>query len=142
MFTAEYTVLENDLGKVLASAANIGRDVPPGENEVKVTDKEPEGDRLTDTYQDGADDIVVFSDQTYTVSEGGDTPAFKGTPTRSGYVFAGWTPDVAAAVTAEAVYTARWAEDQWTDPKNDHNGADPGGIPAASLSRRPPPPQV
>ena len=40
------------------------------------------------------------------------TPAFEGTPTRTGYVFKGWNPEVAATVTGNATYVARWAEDK------------------------------
>ena len=40
------------------------------------------------------------------------TPAFEGTPTRTGYVFKGWNPAVAATVTGNAIYVARWGEDK------------------------------
>ena len=62
------------------------------------------------TYKDGVDG-TVFADQTTTDLHVGDTtPAFSGTPTRSGYTFTGWEPSVAATVTDNAVYTAPWAK--------------------------------
>ena len=62
------------------------------------------------TYKDGVDG-TAFADQTTTGLHSGDpTPAFSGTPTRSGYTFTGWQPSVAATVTDNAVYTAQWAK--------------------------------
>ena len=64
----------------------------------------------TVTYKDGVDG-AAFRDQTTTGLHSGDpTPAFSGTPTRSGYTFTGWYPSVAATVTDNAVYTAQWAK--------------------------------
>ena len=62
------------------------------------------------TYKDGVDG-TVFADQTTADLHVGDTtPAFSGTPTRSGYTFTGWQPSVAATVMDNAVYTAQWAK--------------------------------
>lgn len=69
----------------------------------------PEVKEFTVTYTDGVDG-AAFADQTYTVKEGDATPAFDGTPTREGYVFLGWEPEVAETVTANATYTATWEE--------------------------------
>ena len=57
-----------------------------------------------------------FADEvTSDLRRGTSTPAFTGgTPTRSGYTFTGWSPAVAATVTANAVYTAQWAPE---DPR-------------------------
>ena len=69
--------------------------------------------KYTVTYTDGVDGEEVFADQVYgNLLPGVDTPAFKGTPTREGYVFKGWNPEVAATVTGNATYVARWAEDK------------------------------
>ena len=65
----------------------------------------------TVTYTDGVEG-TVFADQSATVRNGSDTPAFNGTPTREGYVFNGWTPEVAEKVYADVTYTATWAEDK------------------------------
>ena len=70
----------------------------------------PEVKKFTVTYTDGVENEEVFADQVYTVKEGGATPAFDGTPTREGYVFLGWEPEVAETVTANATYTATWEE--------------------------------
>ena len=69
--------------------------------------------KYTVTYTDGVDGEEVFADQVYgNLLSGVDTPAFKGTPTREGYVFKGWNPAVAATVTGNATYVARWGEDK------------------------------
>ena len=68
--------------------------------------------KYTVTYTDGVDG-EVFADQVYgNLLSGVATPAFEGTPTRTGYVFKGWNPEVAATVTGNATYVARWAEDK------------------------------
>ena len=69
--------------------------------------------KYTVTYTDGVDGEEVFADQVYgNLLSGVATPAFEGTPTRTGYVFKGWNPEVAATVTGNATYVARWAEDK------------------------------
>ena len=69
--------------------------------------------KYTVTYKDGVDGEEVFADQVYgNLLSGVATPAFEGTPTRTGYVFKGWNPAVAATVTGNAIYVARWGEDK------------------------------
>lgn len=68
-----------------------------------------EVEKYTVTYTDGVDG-KVFPDQVYTVSSGAATPAFVGTPEREGYNFLGWEPAVAATVTANVTYVAKWRE--------------------------------
>ena len=60
------------------------------------------------TYTDGVDDEVLFEDQTYTVKEGSETPAFVGTPERENWVFTGWSPEVSDTVTGDVTYVAQW----------------------------------
>ena len=67
-------------------------------------------EKYTVTYTDGVDDEEIFEDQTYTVESGEATPDFDGTPTREGYLFAGWSPEVAKTVTGNATYTAQWEQ--------------------------------
>ena len=74
----------------------------------------PEVKEFTVTYTDGVENEEVFADQTYTVKEGNPTPAFNGTPTRTGYKFLGWEPTVATTVTGDAVYTATWELETYT----------------------------
>ena len=63
----------------------------------------------TVTYTDGVENEEVFADQVYSdLRKDSTTPAFNGTPTRTGYTFAGWDPEVAETVTANATYTAKW----------------------------------
>ena len=65
---------------------------------------------LTVTYTDGVKGEEVFEDVVYEdIPYGTDTPAF-GTkdPTRKGYKFVGWEPEVAETVTGNATYTAKW----------------------------------
>ena len=70
-------------------------------------------DHFTVTYTDGVDDETVFEDQVFqNILVGLETPAFDGTPTRAGYIFGGWDPEVAATVTATVTYKAVWLEDK------------------------------
>ena len=64
---------------------------------------------LTVTYSDGVANEVVFADQIHdTLLEGDATPAFVGTPSRIGYTFKGWKPEVSEIVTESVVYVAQW----------------------------------
>ncbi len=65
---------------------------------------------LTVTYTDGVKGEEVFADVVYKdIPYGTSTPAF-GTkdPTRKGYKFAGWDPEVSETVTKNVTYTAKW----------------------------------
>lgn len=67
---------------------------------------------LTVTYTDGVKGEEVFADVVYKdIPYGTGTPAF-GTkdPTRKGYKFIGWEPEVAETVTENVTYTAKWEE--------------------------------
>lgn len=67
---------------------------------------------LTVTYTDGVKGEEVFADVVYKdIPYGTSTPAF-GTkdPTRKGYKFVGWEPEVAETVTENVTYTAKWEE--------------------------------
>lgn len=66
-----------------------------------------EKNTYTVTYTDGVNG-EAFADQAYTAKYEDATPAFEGTPARKGFVFDGWTPEVAEAVTDNATYTAQW----------------------------------
>ena len=69
----------------------------------------------TVTYTDGVDGEEIFADQvTRDLTYGADTPVFDGTPTRPGYTFAGWEPEVSDTVTGNATYTAQWTQDKYT----------------------------
>ncbi|MBD9221956.1 MAG: hypothetical protein EGQ46_07250, partial [Clostridiales bacterium] len=70
-----------------------------------------EEDKFTVTYTDGMDG-KIFVNQVYeNLLPGTATPAFNGAPTRTGYVFGGWNPAVAAKVTESKTYTATWKAD-------------------------------
>lgn len=65
---------------------------------------------LTVTYTDGVKGEEVFADVVYKdIPYGTGTPAF-GTkdPTREGYKFVGWEPEIAETVTKDVTYTAKW----------------------------------
>ena len=88
----------------------------------------------TVVYTDGLTANKAFDDQsTGNLSLGVKTPEFNGTPTRSGYVFTGWTPTVAPRVEAPKdgstviTYTATWEVDNWNSNDNRETGGD--GIP-------------
>ena len=72
--------------------------------------------KYTVTYTDGVDGEVIFADQVSYKKSGEKTPAFRGTPTRTGYKFIGWEPAVSGTVTANATYTAQWVSISDLDP--------------------------
>ena len=70
-----------------------------------------EEEQCTVRYIINPDDPADSSNQTTGNLLAGDpTPAYKdgSTPTRTGYEFTGWEPDVADTVTSDATYTAKW----------------------------------
>ena len=63
----------------------------------------------TVTYTDGVDGKAFKDDVHSDLEKDTPTPAFSGdTPTRKGFVFDGWTPEVAETVTEDVTYTAQW----------------------------------
>ena len=77
--------------------------------QIKTQGRVPVTEVYTVTYTDGVENEEVFADQVYSdLRKDSATPAFNGTPTRTGYTFAGWEPEVAETVTANATYTAKW----------------------------------
>ena len=77
--------------------------------QIKEQGRVPVTEVYTVTYTDGVENEEVFADQVYSdLRKDSATPAFNGTPTRTGYTFAGWDPEVAETVTANATYTAKW----------------------------------
>lgn len=63
----------------------------------------------TVTYTDGVGEKAFEDDVHSDLEKDTPTPAFSGgTPTRKGFVFDGWTPEVAETVTDDATYTAQW----------------------------------
>ena len=69
------------------------------------------------TYTDGVDDEEIFADQDITdVLLGMNTPAFNGTPTRDGYIFKGWRPEVSETIDGRATYTAQWERSKAVNP--------------------------
>ena len=77
--------------------------------QIKEQGRVPVTEVYTVTYTDGVENEEVFADQVYSdLRKDSTTPAFDGTPTRTGYTFAGWEPEVAETVTANATYTAKW----------------------------------
>ena len=70
----------------------------------------PPTDTFTVTYTDGVEDEVIFENDVHTgLNAGTPTPAFVGgTPTRTGYTFAGWQPEVTETVTETVTYVAMW----------------------------------
>lgn len=63
----------------------------------------------TVTYTDGVGEKAFKDDVHSDLEKDTPTPAFSGgTPTRKGFVFDGWTPEVAETVTEDVTYTAQW----------------------------------
>lgn len=77
--------------------------------QIKEQGRVPVTEVYTVTYTDGVENEEVFADQVYSdLRKDSTTPAFNGTPTRTGYTFAGWEPEVAATVTQTVTYVAKW----------------------------------
>ena len=77
--------------------------------QLKEQGRVPVTEVYTVTYTDGVENEEVFADQVYSdLRKDSTTPAFNGTPTRTGYTFAGWEPKVAATVTQTVTYVAKW----------------------------------
>ena len=55
------------------------------------------------------------------------TPIYEGEPTRNGYVFQGWAPEVSDTVNGDTTYTAQW---KICDPASSKDAKDPDGNPA------------
>ena len=80
-----------------------------GSWQLKTQGRVPVTEVYTVTYTDGVDGEEVFVDQVYSdLRKDSTTPAFDGTPTRTGYTFAGWEPKVAETVTEDVLYVAMW----------------------------------
>jgi len=63
----------------------------------------------TVTYTDGVGEKAFKDDVHSDLEKDTPTPAFSGgTPTRKGFVFDGWNPEVAETVTEDVTYTAQW----------------------------------
>ncbi|MBQ9952782.1 MAG: S-layer homology domain-containing protein [Clostridia bacterium] len=97
--TYNYTVSKDGYYTVSGSFTVAGEDLPVNVTMTKIA-------YYTVTYTDGVDDAEIFADQSFTVAENTATPVFEGTIAREGYTFKGWTPAVAATVTADATYVA------------------------------------
>ena len=77
--------------------------------QLKEQGRVPVTEVYTVTYTDGVENEEVFADQVYSdLRKDSTTPAFNGTPTRTGYTFAGWEPEVAETVTQTVIYVAMW----------------------------------
>ena len=83
--------------------------------------------KYTVTYTDGVEGEEIFKDQSYTIESGEATPAFDGTPTRKGYTFAGWKPEVADYVTNDVTYEAVWKSNSVSSTTPSENKPSTGG---------------
>jgi len=99
------------LGKTPARSSRALPNIPAGSTGQRTFEAQwEELPKYTVTYKDGVGG-AAFADQVIeNVHEGTDTPAFDGTPTREGYTFKGWSPEVADKVTDDAIYIAQWEE--------------------------------
>ena len=71
------------------------------------------------TYTDGVSETIIFEDQTHYVFVGDSTPEFQlndetKEPSRAGYTFSGWSPNVANTVSENVTYTAQWTANTYT----------------------------
>ena len=114
---------EGQTGTITLNWDAAGRQWKYTENKLPITftvkcETVPEETYYTVTYTDGVG-RAAFEDQVQRVKSGAPTPAFNGTPSRSGYTFTGWTPAVTDTVTGNVTYTAQW--------KNNDNHTPGGG---------------
>ena len=65
-----------------------------------------------------------------TVDYGATTPAYSGTPSYAGFIFAGWSPAVADTVTADVTYTAQWI---YYDPTPANTEIEDEDVPLADI---------
>ena len=114
---------EGQTGTITLNWDAAGRQWKYTENKLPVTftvmcETVPEETYYIVTYTDGVGG-AAFANQVKRVKSGDPTPAFTGTPSRSGYTFTGWTPAVTDTVTDNVTYTAQW--------KNNDNHTPGGG---------------
>ena len=89
------------------NASVTGREPYKASQYIYLVYKEPVP-TYTITYLNGYGGTVQVYNN---VSKGTNTPK-PANPSRAGYTFDGWTPSVAATVTGDATYTAKWKQDQ------------------------------
>lgn len=106
--TTVATVENGTVTGISAGTATITASIGNINATCTITVTSPNPTTYTITYTDGVDDAVIFEDQTSTVDAGTITPEFNGILSRDGYTFAGWSPEIAEAVTADVTYTAQW----------------------------------
>lgn len=82
-------------------------------------------EKYTITYTDGVDGEEIFPDQSYTAEAGQPTPAFSGTPTRTGYTFAGWDREIPGTMPAENL-TIRAVWEKMPAPSSSFTDITPG----------------
>ena len=114
---------EGQTGTITLNWDAAGKQWKYTENKLPVTftvmcETVPEETYYIVTYTDGVGG-AAFANQVQRVKRGNPTPAFNGTPSRSGYTFTGWTPAVTDTVTDNVTYTAQW--------KNNDNHTPGGG---------------
>lgn len=86
-------------------------------DQIVFTNTHGDPTRFTVTYTDGVDGEEVFADKVISdLKKGAVTPAFGDNPSRSGYTFVGWEPEVAETVTKNVTYTAQWEKNEEVDP--------------------------
>lgn len=90
----------------------------PDENGNGIPDKD---ESFKIVYTDGADGSL-FEDVTVNANYGDATPKHED-PVRDGYVFKGWSPEIADKVTGDQTYTAVW------EPADPDDGDDPNKNP-------------
>ena len=96
-----------------ANMLNGGTEIVVKPNSIYSVAKFNITDYFTVIYKDGMDG-AAFTERKYVLEYGDATPKFPYTPWAKGYDFMGWSPSVAATVTANAVYTATWEAKDYT----------------------------
>ena len=118
---------EGQTGTITLNWDAAGKQWKYTENKLPVTftvmcETVPEETYYIVTYTDGVGG-AAFKDQVQRVKRGDPTPAFDGTPSRSGYTFTGWTPAVTDTVTDNVTYTAQWKNNDNHTPGGGNGGS-------------------
>ena len=118
---------EGQTGTITLNWDAAGKQWKYTENKLPITftvkcETVPEETYYTITYTDGVGG-TAFVNQVKRVKRGDPTPAFNGTPSRSGYTFTGWTPAVTDTVTGNVTYTAQWKNNDNHTPGGGNGGS-------------------
>ena len=108
-FTEYNATLDNYSHRASAMEFIIDSNFSGGTKTITNTYTQTPVTTYTVVYTDGVEGEEIFPNQTFSnLSLGDPTPAFDGTPSRSGYTFLGWDPEPSETVLSSVTYVAQW----------------------------------